>query len=161
MQQRIEHDLEEQDSRLRFDIHEYGERVLDKLPAEGEVMSFGDVVDLDRGEAAGESSCFTGACPFYVWLVNQGKGPRDNVPFPVSKKRHKSPVKGKGEHHRGQSSDVNLPSLGSQSTGSSPPVNGKFQVKISKLGGLKCTPDGKRQRRSKCTEHVDLDFARL
>ncbi|GAB2242896.1 hypothetical protein Droror1_Dr00019671 [Drosera rotundifolia] len=102
MQQRIEHDLEEQDSLLPFDKHEYGERVLDKLPAEGEVMSFGDVVnerkvDLDRGEAAGESSCFTGASPFYVRLVNQGKGPRDNLPFPVSKKRHKSPVnKGKG-----------------------------------------------------------------
>ncbi|GAB2220195.1 hypothetical protein Drorol1_Dr00007838 [Drosera rotundifolia] len=183
--QRIEHDLEEQDSRPPFDIHEYGERVLDKLPAEGEVMSFGDVVtgqekhdiartfsallqlvnerkvDLDRGKAAGESSCFTGASPFYVRLVNQGKGPRDNVPFPVSKKRHKSPVKkGKGERHRGQSSDVNLPSLGSQSTGSSPPVNGKFQVKISKLGGLRCTPEGKRRRRSKCTEHVDLHSAR-
>ncbi|XP_073279681.1 condensin-2 complex subunit H2-like isoform X2 [Primulina huaijiensis] len=45
--QRIEKNLEEQDARPQFDIHKYGERILDKLSAEQDqlnTLSFGDVV---------------------------------------------------------------------------------------------------------------------
>ncbi|PSR85103.1 Condensin-2 complex subunit like [Actinidia chinensis var. chinensis] len=46
--QRIEENLEEQDSRPPFNIHEYGERVLEKLSVEGDsgniTMSFAEVV---------------------------------------------------------------------------------------------------------------------
>ncbi|GAB2266685.1 hypothetical protein Dimus_001679 [Dionaea muscipula] len=186
--QKIEHNLEEQDARPPFDIHEYGERVLDRLPVLGDATSFGDLVtgqekhdiartfsallqlvnerkvDLDRGGVVSEPLCYTGVNPFYVRLISREKR-CDKMPFGASKKRQKSPVnrgknKGNREQLRGQSSIVNSPSSGSKSTQISPPsTNGEFSGKLLKLGGHRCSPEGKRRRRSRHVQPVDLHSA--
>ncbi|KAL5713144.1 hypothetical protein ACHQM5_015249 [Ranunculus cassubicifolius] len=116
--QRIESTLDEQDSHPPFDIHEYGERILDKLSVTGESgtsMSFSDIVqgqekhdvartfsallqlvnnrsvDLDKGESSSaQPVCFTASNPFHVQLLTQCKRP-DDAKF-KSKKRGKSPL---------------------------------------------------------------------
>ncbi|GAB4843638.1 hypothetical protein Ancab_013603 [Ancistrocladus abbreviatus] len=113
--QRIEHNLEEEDSRSPFDIHEYGERVLDTLSAGGNAMSFADVVvgqekhdvartfsallqlvndrkiDLDINGTSSESLCYTAVNPFHVRLLSHNNR-GDNIQFRPSKKRPKSPI---------------------------------------------------------------------
>ncbi|GAB4851313.1 hypothetical protein Ancab_030608 [Ancistrocladus abbreviatus] len=101
--QRIEHNLEEEDSRPLFDIHEYSKRVLDKLSAGGNAMFFADVVmgegkhDVARMFSAllqlvndvrliltevGRvvNLCHTAVNPFHIQLVSQDSG-RDKMQF--------------------------------------------------------------------------------
>ncbi|KAK3016355.1 hypothetical protein RJ639_005739, partial [Escallonia herrerae] len=179
--QRIEQNLEEQDSHQPFDIHEYGERVLDKLSLDadsGNPMSFVDVarcqekhdvartfsallqlvnngnVDLERGGADGESTCYTAMNPFYVRLCRHVKR-REAVQLRSAKKRAKSPIMSKGycRVERGNSGKENRPvisssAIGSTSMGMTPQTNCKFSPKLGKVGGVRCTPEGKRRRRS-------------
>ncbi|KAL5537813.1 hypothetical protein UlMin_044807 [Ulmus minor] len=116
--QKIEHNLEEQDSHPEFDIQKYGDRILDKLSLDADnrsVLSFADVVEgqekydvarsfsallqlvnngnveLDRNGAKGKSVCYTSVNPFHVRLLSQEK--RREVQFGLSSKRVKSPTK--------------------------------------------------------------------
>ncbi|KAK2989317.1 hypothetical protein RJ640_014776, partial [Escallonia rubra] len=179
--QRIEQNLEVQDSRQPFDIHEYGEKVLDKLSLEadsGNPMSFVDVVrcqekhdvartfsallqlvnngnvDLERGGADGESTCYTAMNPFYVRLRRHVKR-REAVQLRSAKKRAKSPIMSKGQCRveRGKSGKENRPVISSSAIGSTSKAmasqtNCKFSPKLGKVGGVRCTPEGKRRRRS-------------
>ncbi|KAA8548961.1 hypothetical protein F0562_000645 [Nyssa sinensis] len=185
--QRIEQNLEEQDSRPPFDIHEYSDRIMDKLSLEadsGNAMSFADVVrgqekhdvartfsallqlvnngsvDLERGATAGESTCYTAVNPFYVWLLSHDKK-RGEVQLRSSKKRAKSPVRRcfKGDRDksgREKQSPVSSSPSGSTSRAMSSQLNSKFSLKLGKVGGFRCTPDGKKRRRSRFVEPVDL-----
>ncbi|CAL5337900.1 unnamed protein product [Camellia sinensis] len=188
--QRIENNLEEQasDSRPPFDIHEYGERILEKLSLDadsGNAMSFADVVrgqekhdvartfsallqmvnngnvDLERGDVAdGEVICYTAVNPFYVRLLSHDK--RQDVQLRSSKKRAKSPtrkgfIKGdRDKSGREKHPAVNLSASGSPSTSMSSQLNCKFSLKLGKVGNIRCTPEGKRRRRSRLVEPVDL-----
>uniref|UniRef100_A0A2C9WBN2 Condensin-2 complex subunit H2 n=1 Tax=Manihot esculenta TaxID=3983 RepID=A0A2C9WBN2_MANES len=113
--QKIEHNLEEQDARSPFNIHAYGERILDKLSFEANrdnIMSFVDIVegqkkhdvarifsallqlvnngdvDLEKSGVAGESICYTAVNPFYIRLLSHDK----RMKFQLPKKRVKSPI---------------------------------------------------------------------
>ncbi|XP_016899903.2 condensin-2 complex subunit H2 [Cucumis melo] len=94
--QNIEHNLEEQDKHPPFDIHEYGQAILDELSSEadrGGLMPFSDVVEgqekynvarsfsallqlvnngdveLEKNGVDGESICYTNVNPFHIRLV--------------------------------------------------------------------------------------------
>lgn len=204
--QRTEHDLEEEDSRPPFDIHEYGEAVLDRLSLDedGNDVSFTDVVkgqekhdvartfsallqlvndrkvDLHRSDSTNDSFCYTAVNPFHVRLLSHDKGPK-KMQFQLTKKSQKSPIKrgckrDKGEIGRlsrqpqcnegqidplsTQPSNVGSPSPGSKSRAVLAQPNCKFSVKLEKGGGLGSTPDGKRRRRSRLVESVDLNSER-
>ncbi|KAK8548738.1 hypothetical protein V6N13_054484 [Hibiscus sabdariffa] len=183
--QKIEHNLEEQDSHPPFDIHEYGERILDKLSLEsdkGDVMPFGDLVKgqekhdvarsfsallqlvnngdvgLDRSELHGESVCYTAVNPFHVQLLKHDK---KRVEFRMPKKRVKSPsskkrTKGDGNIY---SPEKCLP-VNSDSDYSSAKLSSQKNCKASvKLGGVRCSPESKRRRRSRLVKPVDLQSA--
>ncbi|XWS14109.1 hypothetical protein CRYUN_Cryun36dG0094900 [Craigia yunnanensis] len=177
--QKIEHNLEEQDSHPPFDIHEYGERILDKLSLEddnGNVMPFNDVVkgqekhdvartfsallqlvnngdvDLDRSGVHGESVCYSAVNPFHVQLLKHDKR-RVETQLPMPKKRVKSPLsKEPTKGDRNKSSPEKSTKLSSQ-------PNCKYSVKLGKFGGVRCTPEGKKRRRSRFVEPVDLHSA--
>ncbi|XVF38754.1 hypothetical protein REPUB_Repub20aG0129000 [Reevesia pubescens] len=182
--QKIEYNLEEQDSHPPFDIHEYSERILDKLSLEdnnGDVMPFSGVVkgqekhdvartfsallqlvnngdvDLDRSGVHGESVCYTAVNPFHVRLLKNDKR-RVETQLPMPKKRGKKPTKG----DRNKSSPEKCPSINSDSDFGSKKLsqpNCNFSVKLGKFGGVRCTPEGKRRRRSRLVEPVDLHSA--
>ncbi|KAF9622188.1 hypothetical protein IFM89_030046 [Coptis chinensis] len=183
--QRIESTLEEQDSRPPFDIHEYGTRVLDKLSLEeesGNGMSFANVVrgqqkhdvvrtfsallqlvnnrnvDLERGECDAQPVCYTAVNPFYVRLLSHVKRPEERK-F-GSRKRVKSPL---GKHRsqgnkdkiiQGTFSSVSSPSSELNSSMKSSRGSGDLCVKLGKT--IRCTPEGKRRRRSRLVEAVDM-----
>ncbi|XP_015899894.3 condensin-2 complex subunit H2 isoform X2 [Ziziphus jujuba] len=95
--QKIEHNLEEQETHPAFDIHDYGERILEKLSFEAEdtnILPFTDVVKgqekydvarsfsallqlvnngnvkLDRSGVDDKSFCYTSEHPFHVRLLS-------------------------------------------------------------------------------------------
>ncbi|KAJ6722121.1 CONDENSIN-2 COMPLEX SUBUNIT H2 [Salix viminalis] len=153
--QKIEQNLEEQDSHPPFDIHAYGGRIVGKLSLETDskkhVMAFTDVVkgqekhdvartfsallqlvnngevDLDGIQANTESFCYTAVNPFHVRLVGHKKE-QEGRQFQLPKKRVKSPVR-------------------------------KGGPKLGKNGNSRCTPEGKKRRRSRVVESVDLHSA--
>ncbi|GMJ02073.1 hypersensitive to excess boron 2 [Hibiscus trionum] len=187
--QKIEHNLEEQDSHPPFDIHEYGERILDKLSltTEKDVMPFGDLVKgqekhdvarsfsallqlvnngdvgLDRSGHPGESVCYTAVNPFHVRLLKHDKR-RLETQFRMPKKRVKSPSskkRTKGDRNI-SSPEKCLPVNSDSDYGSaklSSQLNCKASVKLGKFGGVWCTPESKRRRRSRLVEPVDLQSA--
>nr|GMD79116.1 condensin-2 complex subunit H2 [Ipomoea batatas] len=180
--QRIEHNLNEQESHPPFDIHEYGEKVLSKLSLEensGSGVSFSDIVagqekhdvartfsallqlvnngdvDLQR-DGSRESNGYTAVNPFYIRRLRH-EDTRNGVPLQVpSENKAKSPIPKK--HPRGEKNKrgkENHPGC------SSPPGSNsscRFTVKLGK-GGSRCTPDGKKRRKSRLLEPVNLHTA--
>ncbi|MCL7030226.1 hypothetical protein MKW94_008578 [Papaver nudicaule] len=195
--QRIEQTLEDQDARPPFDIHEYGERVMNKLSLEADSASgsgipFTDVVkgnekhdvartfsallqlvnngnvDLIKAESSGgQSFCYTATNPFSVRLLTDAR--RKEVQLRSSKKRPKSPIhkqgnqaeKEKGGGGGGKIQKVSSSSMGNgiASSSKSSQSNGKFSVKVGKMSAVRCTPEGKRRRRSRLIDPVDLQSA--
>ncbi|KAG0483948.1 hypothetical protein HPP92_012032 [Vanilla planifolia] len=162
--QKIERAIEEQEEHSAFDIHHYGERILDKLSLEGSHtggMPFTDVVagqpkyevartfsallqlvnngsvDLQR-PSNGEPVCYTAKNPFHVKLLH-AKRRKVQVHVSSLKKRMPSPSL--------KSSDSTSPLRRS-------PGNGKVSSKLKKAGLSRHTPDGKRRRRSGRIEHL-------
>lgn len=161
--QRIEQNLDEQDARPPFDIHEYGQRTLDKLSLQADVgnsMSFTDVVrglekhdiarsfsallqlvnngnvELERGGIEGGHVCYTGENPFHVRLLTNVKRP--DVQLRSANKRPKAQMKrGKENHTPGSVS---------------PPRS----IRVGKVGGIRRTPESKRRRRSRLVDHDGL-----
>ncbi|KMS98964.1 hypothetical protein BVRB_3g067040 [Beta vulgaris subsp. vulgaris] len=187
--QRTEHDLEEEDSRPPFDIHEYGEVVLERLSLgeDESLMSFTDVVkgrekhdiartfsallqlvndrkvDLERSTSTSDSFCYTAVNPFHIRLLSHAKGPK-KMQFQFTKKRQKSPItrgckKGEIDNLSRQPLVVGSPSSASKSRAILAQPNCKFSAKLEKDGRLGSTPDRKRRRRSRLVEAVDLSSA--
>ncbi|CAA3030186.1 Hypothetical predicted protein [Olea europaea subsp. europaea] len=168
--QRIEQNLEEQDARPTFDIHEYGDRVLDKLSMEGDegkAMSFGDVVrgqekhdvartfsallqlvnngdvDLARGDKNDNFTCHTAANPFYVRLLRHER--RKGVKLRSSKKRAKSPLtKGNVSSKRNKPGKENRPVVNNTSPSPRKASN---------------TPQGKKRRKPRLVSPLDIHAA--
>ncbi|XP_050371830.1 condensin-2 complex subunit H2 isoform X2 [Argentina anserina] len=118
--QKIEHNLEEQESHPPFDIQDYGERIIDRISVEPEdrnVLPFSEVVkgqgkydvarsfsallqlvnnenvELDRSAVdGGQPVCFTAANPFHVRLLRHDRR-RVETGFWVSRKRVRSPLR--------------------------------------------------------------------
>ncbi|GLT99091.1 hypothetical protein SLE2022_165550 [Rubroshorea leprosula] len=184
--QKIEQNLEEQESHPPFDIHEYGEKIIDKLslePENGNIMSFSDVVkgqekhdvartfsallqlvnngdvDLDRSGAQSESVCYTSVNTFHIRLVKHDRR-RVKPPFQLSKRRGKSPMtKQSRKHDRDKWSSQKSPVINSASeygsTINSSQPNCKVSARLGSIGGIRCTPDGKRRRRSRILQRLD------
>ena len=123
-------------------------------------MNNGDV-ELDRNGVDG-SVCFTAANSFHVRRLRNDKR-RDEAHFHLSRKRVKSPAR--KAHKKGNNEEFGvgkIPSFVSakldKSTKLPSQPNGKFSGKVGKLGvgALRCTPEGKRRRRSRLVEPVDL-----
>ncbi|KAJ1443105.1 Condensin-2 complex subunit H2, C-terminal [Sesbania bispinosa] len=185
--QRIEHNLEEQESHPPFDIQDYGVRILDKLSLEASsscVLSFSDLVkgqekydvsrsfasllqlvnngevNLERNGVDGESVCYTAVNPFHVRLLKHDRK-REDAQIRLSKKRAKSPAKKpsiKGDKNK--TGREKSPTTGSSSRkGLSPLSNCKFSVKLGKVSAIKFSPEAKRRRRSQYVEPVNLNSA--
>ncbi|PHU01743.1 hypothetical protein BC332_31530 [Capsicum chinense] len=179
--QRIEQNLEEQESHPPFDIHEYGARVLSKLSLEANdksTMSFSDVVKgsekhdiartfsallqlvnngdvgLERG-AVRESTCYTAANPFYVRLLKHNNG-REKMQFQSSKKRAKLPIHNhcsRKEKNKGKAVQAAVDSSPEPDSGS------RFPLKLGKVNGTRCTPENKKRRKSRLVATSDLRTA--
>ncbi|KAK4354978.1 hypothetical protein RND71_027172 [Anisodus tanguticus] len=180
--QRIEQNLEEQESHPPFDIHEYGARVLSKLSMEENdksTMSFSNVVKgsekhdiartfsallqlvnngdvgLERGEVR-DSTCYTAANPFSIRLLRHDIV-WEKMQFQSSKKRAKSPI-----HNQYSRKDKNKGKAVQVAVGSSPsgPNSGcRFSVKLGKVNGTRCTPESKKRRKSRLVIPSDLRTA--
>ncbi|KAF5738730.1 condensin-2 complex subunit H2 isoform X2 [Tripterygium wilfordii] len=183
--QKIEHNLEEQDSHPPFDIHAYGERILSSLEGDN-AMSFSDIVKgqekhdvartfsallqlvnngdvaMDRSRVDGESICYTAVNPFHIKLLKHNKA-REEARFHLSRKRVKSPPsKGLKKANKDKPMIERSPTSNSSlAYGLAPKTqpNCKFTVKPGKVGGMRCTPDGKRRRRSRFVKPVDINSA--
>lgn len=117
-------------------------------------MNNGDI-DLDMRGEHGKAICYTAVNPFHVRLLNHERKPGETQ-FRLPRKRLKSPSrKGPSKGDREKSPIVNPSSrYGSSAASSQPSCN--FSMKLRKLGGVRCTPEGKRRRRSRLVEPVDL-----
>ncbi|XP_010930202.1 condensin-2 complex subunit H2 isoform X1 [Elaeis guineensis] len=177
--QQIEHTLEEQDAHPPFDIQLYGERIMDKLFLEvdsGGTMPFTDIVmgqpkhdvartfsallqlvndgnvDLERAPASNEFMCHTAANPFYVRLLCDDRR-RKGMENRSARKRVKSPV-------RKECTKSNSSTSGTTSPLKSLHQNGRFSLKLGKGSVIRCTPEGKRRRRSsRFIDQFDLQSA--
>ncbi|CAL9082536.1 unnamed protein product [Musa acuminata var. zebrina] len=165
--QRVEQTLEEQEICPPFDIHLYGERILDKLLIEaesGDGIPFTNVVkgqskhevarmfsallqlvnngnvDLQTAPAKGELVCHTDLNPFYVKLTGNGSR-RGEINDRSARKRLKSPVRKVCKKTNFSTSEAISPS-------NSAAQNGRFSAKLGKGSIIRFTPDGKRRRRS-------------
>lgn len=106
-------------------------------------------VDLDRSREDGDPVCYTAVNPFHIQLLNHEKK-QEQTQFQLSKKRIKSPSrKGSSKARRERSPTINPSPVSSQQ-------NFKLSMKLGKVGGVRCTPEGKRRRRSRFVEQVDL-----
>ncbi|KAI4345390.1 hypothetical protein L6164_012518 [Bauhinia variegata] len=170
--QGIEQNLEEQESLPPFDIHDYGERILDKLSLEAsnsDVLSFTDVikgkekydvarsfsallqlvnngdVDLERSGVQGESVCYTAENPFRVKLLNHGKKQK-GMQLRISKNRVKTPMRKASTRERSPATIKS--SRKHEPTTLSPQANRRPSRTVGELGAVRCTPEGKRRRRS-------------
>lgn len=119
-------------------------------------------VKLDRGGNGDESVCYTDANPFYVKLLKHVKR-QEGVQLLSSKKRGKCPKKrewAKGD--RGISERENQPPTSSYASTMrvEPQSNCKSSVKLGKMNSIRCTPEGKRRRRSRIAETVDVNSSR-
>ncbi|KAF3456260.1 hypothetical protein FNV43_RR00910 [Rhamnella rubrinervis] len=186
--QKIEHKLEEQESHPAFDIHGYGERILDKLSLEAEdrnVLSFADLVkgqekydvarsfsallqlvnngdvELDRNGMDGEPVCYTAVNPFHVRLRSHDKR-RKEAQFGLSRKRVKSPTRKARMEGDGVKFERKKSSFAKSSSEvyKSMERNCKFSVKVGNIGGVRCTPEGKKRRKSLLAKPPDIHSGR-
>ncbi|XP_068663199.1 condensin-2 complex subunit H2 [Aristolochia californica] len=177
--QGIEHAMEEQDSHPPFDIHEYGEQVLEKLSLGSDnsgIMSFVDVVcgqadydvartfsallqlvnnrtvDIRKGESDGACVCYTAEHPFSLQLLSPGRR-QGEVQMFSAKRRLKSPLKRSTLNKNAGEKVPTVSLLLSTSPGkSSKQPNGKLSVKLAKGNSIRCTPEAKRRRRSRVVQ---------
>ncbi|XP_074586469.1 condensin-2 complex subunit H2-like [Curcuma longa] len=176
--QRVESTLEEQEARPHFDIHLYGERILEKVYKEADnegYISFSNIVngqpkheiartfsallqlvnngnvDLQKAQASEELICHTAANPFYIRLCDKYDR-REEKQHHAARKRVKSPYR-KGCHQSCSTLDANSPL-------DSADKNGRFSVRLGKACIIRLTPNRKRRRRSaNHMEPLDLQSA--
>ncbi|GFQ07324.1 condensin-2 complex subunit h2 [Phtheirospermum japonicum] len=181
--QRIEQNLDEQDARPPFDIHKYGERVLNKLSTGGDsennALSFGDVVkgqekhdvartfsallqlvnngdvDLVRDSHNVTPTCHSNANPFFVKLLKNER--KKGILLQSSRKRAKSPiVKAHGKVKNGKGKE-NCPAVDSSPHGSNSSC--RFSANLGKPSSRsRCTPEGKKRRKSRLVVPLDMQF---
>lgn len=172
--QRIEQNLEEQESHPPFDIHLYGDFVLDKLFSEADTdgsMTFTDVVKgrpkhdvartfsallqlvnngdvtLEKAPPSKELMCYTSKKPFRVKLLRPNKK-RNEMKIPSARKRAKSPSKDMASEMNQCNSDIISPIKQANQNGKS--------IKLGKGTAILRTPDGKRRRRSSVEDTIDI-----
>lgn len=118
-------------------------------------------IDLDRSRPDGNSVCYTAVNPFHVRLLHCSKN-RKATKIGISKKREKSTAEREcATSNRDKSRKVKSSVVGSSSKehGSRKMISQptcKFSVKLGTIDGVWCTPEGKRRRRSRFIEPVDL-----
>ncbi|KAJ9154524.1 hypothetical protein P3X46_027847 [Hevea brasiliensis] len=124
-----------------------------------QLVNNGDV-DLEKSGVSDKSICYTAVNPFHIKLLSHDNKRKQNQ-IRFSKKRVTSPIRigcGKDSGDKfgiRRSPRVNSSSQG-ESTVLSSQTNCKFSVKLGKVSGVRCTPEGKRRRRSRFVEPIDL-----
>ncbi|KAL3634626.1 Condensin-2 complex subunit H2 [Castilleja foliolosa] len=181
--QRIEQNLDEQDARPPFDIHKYGERVLNKLStnedSENNALSFGDVVKgqekhdvartfsallqlvnngdvhLVRDSQNVTPTCHSNANPFFVKLLKNER--KKGILLQSSRKRAKSPIMKAHVKVKNGKGKENCPAVDSSPQGSK--SNCRFSASLSKPNTRsRCTPEGKKRRKSRIVAPLDMPF---
>lgn len=104
-------------------------------------------VDLQRSQPCDKVICYTSTTPFHVRLLKNSK--REEPVIRPGKKRVKSPLKKRGGKSTLSPKETSVPVKSSQH-------NGRSSVKLAKNSAGKCTPDGKRRRRSRLIDTVDI-----
>ncbi|KAK4477845.1 hypothetical protein RD792_017108 [Penstemon davidsonii] len=180
--QRIEQNLEEQDARPPFDIHKYGDKVLDKLSVEGDganPLDFGDVVrgqekhdvartfsallqlvnngdvDLVRSNKTSTPTCHSNVNPFYVRLLKNER--KKGVLLQSSKKRQKSPLVKRNANVKSNKEKDTISAVYPSPTKSTSSC--RFTVNLGKASATRCTPEGKKRRKSRVLAPMDVQFA--
>lgn len=182
--QRIEQTLEEQDSHPPFDIHRYGDVVLDRLSLEADTganMTFTDVVkgqpkhdvartfsallqlvnngdvELQKAPSSSGLICYTSKNPFRVKLLRLNKK-RVGLKLHSARKKAKHSPSNRNTNTNQHNSDVTPNSNGKSSNlnGKSLNLNGKSSIKFGKGTIIRCTPESKRRRISQLAETVDV-----
>lgn len=121
-------------------------------------------VELEKSGGHGESVCYTALNPFHV-VRRLSHEKKQKAQFQLPRKRVKSPTKKActevlGENcETSKSRSLKSASKVYRSTEMGLQPNCKFSVKVGKIGTVCCTPDGKRRRRSRVVEPVDLHSA--
>ncbi|KAE8683352.1 Condensin-2 complex subunit H2 [Hibiscus syriacus] len=143
--QNIEHNLEEQDSHPPFDIHEYGERIIEKFSLvsdKGDVMSYGDLVEgQEKHDVARSFSAL-------LQLLNNGDVDLDRSRLDREK----------GDRNT-SSPEKHLPVNSDSDYGSAKLSSQQNHKASAKLGSVRCTPENKRRRSSRLVEPVNLQSA--
>lgn len=119
-------------------------------------MNNGDV-ELDRSGLDGESVCYTAVNPFHVRLQSHDKRGK-KAEFGLSRKRVKFPTRKARMEGDGIEFETKKSSFAKSSSEvyKSMEPNGKFSVKVGNIGGIRCTPEGKKRRKSPFAEPADL-----
>lgn len=113
-------------------------------------MNNGDV-ELQRAPDNNELICYTAENPFGIKLL--GSCRRKEMGMYSSRKRVKSPSNNQGRSRASPStSELTSPTKPSHQ-------NGRLSIKLGKGTVVRCTPEGKRRRRSRLAEAVDLQPA--
>lgn len=113
-------------------------------------------VELERNIMDGEPFCHTSENPFYVHLLRNEKPNDQMLPY-SSKKRAKSP-KGCAKTHTKNSSKENQPVVNTSPSLSTSSC--RLSTSQGKPVGSRCTPEGKKRRKSRFVEQVNLPSPR-
>lgn len=116
-------------------------------------------VDLDKGKDGGSSLCFTAINPFHVHLCCDTRQGEEQVRS--AKKRVTSPIR--RVERRTKTNKLMIEELvaspRSRTRPRESPSQPKITLKIGKGGGTRCTPDGKKRRKSRFVEPINLHSA--
>lgn len=110
---------------------------------------------MERGGIR-ESTCYTAANPFYVRLLRNDNG-REKMQIRSSRKRAKSPIPNQGfrkEKNKGKEVQAAF-----SSSPSEPNSGYRFALKLGKVNGTRCTPEGKKRRKSRLVVPPDIHTA--
>lgn len=111
-------------------------------------------VDLVRSSPDITPTCHSDVNPFYVRLVRNET--KRGVPLQSSKKRAKSPlVKGHGKIKSSKGKE-NRPAVNSSPQGSTSSC--RFSLNLGKPSRARCTPEGKKRRKSRLVAPLDMHF---
>lgn len=116
-------------------------------------------VDLDKGKGAGSSVCFTAINPFYVRLCGNARAGESQVRS--AKKRVTSSMRRVDRRTKTDKLMIEEPTASprSKTRPRESPPQPKFTLKIGKGGGIRCTPEGKKRRKSRFVEPINLHSA--
>ncbi|KAF3780445.1 Condensin-2 complex subunit H2 [Nymphaea thermarum] len=117
-------------------------------------------VALDKGKSSNGPLCFTAENPFYVSLLSNNRKHEEMLNYrapsvarklDTRKKRISSPAKNfDDENHLLDGTSTRL----SASPTKLSPSSGKLSCKVGKGWSIKCTPEGKRRRRSQFVKNI-------
>lgn len=118
-------------------------------------MNNGDV-DLVRSSQTSTSTCHSDDNPFHVRLLKNEK--KKGFPLQSSKKRAKSPIMKGHAKAKGSKGKENCAAPNSSPQGEGYSSSCRFSVSVGKSSRARCTPEGKKRRKSRIVAPLDMNF---